>query len=87
MHFCKKKYHLEEVLSDANEQDRLAQEEVSLYKVKNSKLSEQIVKLMASLTNSKSTQDALGKQLNEAIALGSYEVKSDDTAPNVEITK
>ena len=74
MYSCKKRYHLEEELSDANEKAGLAQEEVSLYKVKNSKLSEQNVKVMASLTNSKSTQDALGKQLGEAIALGSYEV-------------
>ena len=56
----KQKYPLEEELSDANERAGLAQEEVSLYKVKNSKLSEQNVKLMASLTNSKSPRTHWG---------------------------
>ena len=33
---------------------------------------------MVSLTNSKSCQDVLGQQLSEAIALGSYELKTDE---------
>ena len=35
---------------------------------------------MVSLTNSKSSQDVLGQQLSEAIALGSYELKLDEAA-------
>ena len=58
-----------------------------MYKVKNSELSEQNVKLMVSLTNSKSSQDVLGQQLSEAIALGSYELKSDDAATNAVISR
>ena len=42
-------------------------------KAKNSELSEQ---------NVKSSHEVLGKQLSEAVALGSYELKRDDAATN-----
>ena len=45
-----------------------------MYKVKNLRSSEQI-----SLAKSIDSQDTQGKQLSEAIALGSYEPKSNDT--------
>ena len=51
-----------------------------MYKVNNSKLSEQNTKLMIALANSKGSQDSLEKQLSEAVALGSYELTNDGSA-------
>ena len=42
---------------------------------------------MVSLRNSKSSQHVTVQQLSEAIALGSYELNSDDTSSNVAIPK
>jgi hypothetical protein len=52
-----KKYYLENELSEANQKASLAEEEVFMYKVNNSKLSEQNTKLMIALVNSKGSQD------------------------------
>ena len=77
-----KKFNLADELSVAIKKANIAEEEAFTYKAKNSELSEQNVKLLVSLTNSKSSLDMLGKQLSEAIALRSYELKSDDATLN-----
>ena len=48
-----KKYYLENELSEANQKASLAEKEVFMYKVNNSKLFEQNTKLMIALANSK----------------------------------
>ena len=51
-----------------------------MYKVNNSKLSEQNTKLMIPLANSKGSQDSLEKQLSEAVALGSFELTEEPSS-------
>ena len=75
-----KKYYHENELSEANQKASLTEEEIFMYKVNNSKLSEQNTKLMIALVNSKGSQDTLEKQLSEAVALGSYELTNDGSA-------
>jgi hypothetical protein len=75
-----KKYYLENEVSEANQKASLAEEEVFMYKVNNSKLSEQNTKLMIALANSKGSQDSLEKQLSEAVALGSYELTEEPSS-------
>ena len=75
-----KKYYLENELSKANQKASIAEEEVFMYMLNNSKLSEQNTKLIVALANSNGRQDSLETQLSEAVALGSYVVTNDGSA-------
>jgi hypothetical protein len=74
------KYHLEIQLQEADEKAIFAGDEVSSFKVKNTKLSKEITNLMLLLNNSKGCQDALKKQISDNIALDSIGVKKDESA-------
>ena len=74
------KYHLENKLQEADQKASLAEDEVFMLKEQNTKMSVRERELMVALNNSKASQDALSRQLSEAVALGKFEGKNVESA-------